>query len=64
MQQPGLASTIVGARSPEQISENTQALGLELSSDVVSALNDATEAVKTFLGPNPDLWAPESRYAL
>lgn len=63
-QQPGLASTIIGARNPDQVKENVGAMELRLSEDILTSLAEATDTVKTFLGPNPDLWSPESRYAL
>jgi aryl-alcohol dehydrogenase-like predicted oxidoreductase len=64
IQQPILMSTIVGARTPDQIVQNTKALDLRLSDDDLATLGSATNSVKEFLGPNPDLWAPETRYAL
>jgi myo-inositol catabolism protein IolS len=63
-QQPSMKSTIVGARTPEQIIENIQALELQLDDTVLASLDTATNAVKNFLGANPDLWSPETRYAL
>ena len=64
MQQPGLTSTITGARNPDQVAQNVKALELQLSDASLSELAAATEPVKTFLGANPDLWAEETRYAL
>ncbi|MCB1121469.1 MAG: aldo/keto reductase, partial [Verrucomicrobiae bacterium] len=64
IQQPAIASTIIGARNPNQVIENTGALRNPLSEDTIAQLNEATEEVKSILGPNPDLWAAESRYAL
>jgi len=64
IQQPILMSTIVGARTPDQIVQNTKALDLRLSDDDLATLGSTTNSVKEFLGPNPDLWAPETRYAL
>ena len=63
-QQPSVKSTIVGARTPQQIIENIRALELQLEDTVLASLNSATDAVKSFLGRNPDLWSPETRYAL
>jgi myo-inositol catabolism protein IolS len=62
--QPAVASAIVGARNPSQISENCDALNLTLDEETLKSLDAATEPVKTFLGRNPDLWSPETRYAL
>lgn len=60
--QPGMTSVIVGARNPDQIRRNAQALDLELPSDVVDELNEATRELKRKLGPNPDMWQSESRF--
>lgn len=62
--QPAIASAIVGARNPDQITENTRALEITVSESTQSALDEATRSVKDFLGTNPDLWAADSRYAL
>ncbi|MCZ6674185.1 MAG: aldo/keto reductase [Verrucomicrobia bacterium] len=64
VQQPAIASAIIGARNPQQIIENTKALEVSLDDQTCEALEAATDAVKTFLGTNPDLWAQESRFAL
>jgi myo-inositol catabolism protein IolS len=64
IQQPGISSAIVGARSPEQIIQNTAALDNVLDGETLAELNSATDEVKSILGANPDLWSPESRYAL
>ena len=64
MQQPGLVSTIVGARNPKQVEQNVKALELQLSDESLAELSEATAAVKSFLGANPDLWAEETRYKL
>ena len=64
IQQTGVASAIVGARNPDQIIQNLNALELTLDEQIYSELAAATESVKTFLGRDPDLWSPETRYAL
>ena len=61
LRQPGVTSTIVGARSPEQLHKNRQALELQLDSTVVEALTACTEELKHALGPNPDLWDTSGR---
>jgi len=61
--QPGVAAVIVGASKPEQIAENVKAVKVKLSPEVLKELTQITEPVKAKLGPNPDLWAPNSRYA-
>lgn len=64
MQQPGLSSTIIGARNPEQVEQNVKARELQLSDGVLGELARVTDTVKSFLGSNPDLWAEETRYNL
>lgn len=60
--QPGVASVLVGARTPEQIDENHAALDLRLDSAMLAELDRITSPLKSLLGPDPDMWAPESRY--
>jgi myo-inositol catabolism protein IolS len=61
LHQPGVTSVIAGARKPEQIRQTAQAVDLELSSEIMSRLNEATEEVKHIIGHNPDMWQSESR---
>jgi myo-inositol catabolism protein IolS len=58
----GVTSVIAGARRPNQIEQTAQAADLELSSEVISQLDEATGEVKRILGPNPDMWQTESRF--
>jgi aryl-alcohol dehydrogenase-like predicted oxidoreductase len=60
--QPGVTSIIVGARTPDQIERNVAAVDLELSSDVIAELNEATDDLKQILGLNPDMWQSASRF--
>jgi aryl-alcohol dehydrogenase-like predicted oxidoreductase len=60
-QQPGVATILVGARSPEELQMNLPALNLHLAPDVIRALNEVTEPVKEKLGNNPDMWLVPSR---
>jgi len=62
LHQPGVRSVIAGARTPDQIRQTAQAADLELSSETVSELTEATEPLKRILGPNPDMWQSESRF--
>ena len=62
LQQPGVSAAIVGARQPEQIQQMAAAADLELDSETIQRLNDATELVKLALGANPDMWMSESRF--
>jgi myo-inositol catabolism protein IolS len=59
--QPGVTSVIAGARKPEQIRQTAQAVDLQLPSETISRLNEATEKVKHIIGHNPDMWQSESR---
>jgi aryl-alcohol dehydrogenase-like predicted oxidoreductase len=61
LQQPGVASVIAGARRPEQIREMAAAADFHLDPAIIQRLNAATKEVKQILGPNPDMWASESR---
>lgn len=64
IQQPGVVSVIAGARNSQQLLENVKVLERRLPDDVVGQLNEATEALRTALGPNPDMWdgGENSRY--
>ena len=60
-QQPGVATILVGARTPQELALNLPALDLHLTPDVIQELNDVTEPVKEKLGNNPDMWLVPSR---
>mgnify|MGYP003646270589 CR=1 FL=1 len=62
LQQPGVASVLVGARTRAQIVENVAALDLSLDADTLRELDRVTRPLHTLLGPDPDMWAPKSRY--
>jgi len=62
LHQAGVTSVIAGARTADQIGQNIQAVNLELPSEILAELNEATDALKHKLGPNPDMWASESRF--
>jgi aryl-alcohol dehydrogenase-like predicted oxidoreductase len=57
LRQPAVTSVIAGARNRQQMESNAQAADLTLSDDVVQRLNEATDDLKTLLGPDPDMWA-------
>ncbi len=61
LHQPAVTAVLAGARSPEQIHKNIRGADLELSAEVLTELNDATETLKQALGPNPDMWQSKSR---
>jgi aryl-alcohol dehydrogenase-like predicted oxidoreductase len=60
-QQPGVATLLVGARNPQELSWNLPALDLTLSDDVVRELSGLTDSVKRYLGGNADMWNSENR---
>jgi aryl-alcohol dehydrogenase-like predicted oxidoreductase len=62
LHQPGVTSVITGARSPDQIMQNAQAVDLELAPEIIEKLGEATNTVKRTLGPNPDMWQSKSRF--
>lgn len=59
--QPGVASVIVGARTPSQLKENISAAEINLSSDIIESLNRNTIRLKEKLGANADMWQTSSR---
>ncbi|MGI9473524.1 MAG: aldo/keto reductase [Rubripirellula sp.] len=58
MHQAGVASVIAGAGNAEQLNSNVRFLAQELPESTLLELNEATSAVKTYLGSNADLWDP------
>lgn len=60
-QQPGVATILMGARTPEEVALNLPALDLVLSDEAVARLAELTEPVKAKLGNNPDMWMSKSR---
>jgi myo-inositol catabolism protein IolS len=59
LRQPAVATVIAGARSPEQIRANAEAVELVLSDDIANALTEATESLKVAFGTNADMWENE-----
>lgn len=53
-QQQGVASVLAGVRNSEHVKLNAEAADLELSEDVIQALDQATEEVKRTLGDDLD----------
>lgn len=60
VQQPRVASVIVGASRPEQITENCKLINL--TKEKLDSFNAATQALKEKLGPEPDQYAAQSRF--
>ena len=61
LHQAGVTTVVAGARNPEQVRANVSASSLELPSDVLEALSEATDPLKQQLGPNADMWQSDSR---
>ncbi|WP_428389954.1 aldo/keto reductase [Mucisphaera sp.] len=59
--QPTVASVLVGASHPDQVTRNAAAADLTPSQEVLDDLSRVTEPVKQALGPNMDPWESESR---
>jgi len=57
----GVATVVVGARSPEQVVKNAAAGDLKLPADLVSRLDEITKPLREKLGTNPDMWSSPSR---
>ena len=56
MAQPGVTSVIVGARRPDQLKRNLEAMELVLSTDTLEELNSISKPLKEYFGLNADLW--------
>jgi myo-inositol catabolism protein IolS len=53
---PGITCVLVGARTAEQVMENTAASQVTLSPDIIKQLDRLTEPVLRDLGSNADYW--------
>ncbi|WP_336037201.1 aldo/keto reductase [Halobacterium yunchengense] len=62
LHQPGVASVLAGASTPEHARANAAAADVSLSEDLLADLDEATADLKAALGPNPDPWQSNSRY--
>jgi aryl-alcohol dehydrogenase-like predicted oxidoreductase len=47
LQNPNVASAIIGASRPEQVSDNVKAAGVKLDADLLKAIDDALGDVVT-----------------
>lgn len=61
-QQAGVASILVGARNPSELTRNLPVLEVSLSQQTQARLARITEPVRSHLGSNPDMWFSESRF--
>lgn len=60
LSQPGVSSTIIGARSPEQVVRNLRAAELNLGPAGIARLNELSGPLKIAMGDNADLWQDEA----
>ncbi len=54
--QQGVTSVLAGGRSPEQVTQNAQAMAEPLPDEVIARLDRATQALKLELGAQIDYW--------
>ncbi len=60
-QQVGVIGVLAGARTPEELEEDVQAVDLFLPPDIIGRLAAITGRVKRILGPSADLWSSNKR---
>jgi len=58
---PGVSCVLVGGRKPTQLERNLAAASVTLSTEVIAALDEATEALRKKLGPNADYWGDAAK---
>ncbi len=61
MQQPGVATILVGARTPGELLDNLPALTTSMPESVMAELDQLTRPVMDYLGLNPDMWFSPGR---
>ena len=57
LHQNGVTSVVAGGRTAEQVINNAKGVDLVLDKDIITDLNKATQAVKEYIGANPDPWS-------
>jgi aryl-alcohol dehydrogenase-like predicted oxidoreductase len=57
----GVATVLAGSRTAEQAASNAALGAKSLPAEAASRLTAASEALKTAMGPNPDMWQTQSR---
>jgi aryl-alcohol dehydrogenase-like predicted oxidoreductase len=62
LQRPGVEAVLVGARTPEQVRKNVEAVDFVLPEQIVQQLAEVTDPLKEAMGPNPDMWRTASRF--
>ncbi len=60
LHRPGIASVLAGSRTTNELYDNLKALDVSLTKDVVEYIDGISEAVKTKMGANPDLYESEA----
>lgn len=58
---PGVSCVLIGGRKVHQLERNLAAAEVELPSDVIAALDEATEELRLKLGPNADYFQGSGR---
>ncbi len=61
LHQPGVTSVLAGARNAGQIEANARAADIELPSEALERIDEATAALKGTFGLNPDMWQTPGR---
>jgi len=61
LEQPAVSSLVVGARDPDQLRKNREALEISPEPPLLEALSSCTDGLKLALGDNPDLWQTSGR---
>eukprot|EP01090_Pellita_catalonica_P004122 TRINITY_DN13968_c0_g1_i1.p1 TRINITY_DN13968_c0_g1~~TRINITY_DN13968_c0_g1_i1.p1 ORF type:complete len:226 (+),score=53.17 TRINITY_DN13968_c0_g1_i1:480-1157(+) len=59
--QKGIATVLVGARTPEQLTSNIKSAKTKLSEKTIQELSAATKPLQDLLGSNIDAWNDKSR---
>jgi myo-inositol catabolism protein IolS len=62
LQRPGVRAVLVGARKPDQVRRNVEALDFVLPEKTVRELEEVTDTLKAAMGPNPDMWRTAGRF--
>ncbi len=58
---PRVTSVLVGASRPDQVERNVAAADIQMTDELVRALDEATDPVKEALGTSLDMWASPPR---
>jgi len=61
LSQPAVTSVLVGARNAQQAKANIDAVRTDVGRDVLNAVTQATDPLKSLLGLTLDMWAEPSR---